>query len=77
MVLELLQYHRGHGARKLHLIYHPVLPQCVPEVGRYRSLCCWGSVLLAVLQRQPGPAGQFRFSRFVLPLPVGAPFENR
>ena len=33
MVLELTQYHRGHGARRLHLLYHPVLPAGVAEVG--------------------------------------------
>ena len=47
MVLELTQYHRGQGARKLHLLYHPTLPQGVSEVGTLHLPISLQSVLWA------------------------------
>jgi len=44
MVLELLQYHGGAGVSKLHLIYHPEIPDTVRQAGRVPcALCqkCW------------------------------------
>lgn len=49
MVLELLQYHGGAGVSKLHLIYHPEVPDAVRKAGQVKpcasSAGCANSVV--------------------------------